>query len=174
VTALASWQQTALDEAIAAALAVETTRAQNGLVVPKALAPVSVAQFILESNWGHNHLGAANNYFGIKARDGEPFASRSTREFIAGRWTTVEARFRAFGSMQECFEAHAELLCDRELLDGSGKIYAAALSSPDDALAFAQALQGVYATDPEYAGKLIAIMRENDLIDATGASALQT
>ena len=57
---------------------------------PPALAPVTVAQFLLESNWGRAGMGDAHNYFGIKARPGEPFVTKTTTEFVKGQPVTVD------------------------------------------------------------------------------------
>lgn len=158
---LSLWQQQSLADAKAAAASVQA----NHPDYPPALAPVSIAQFILESDWGARAMADAHNYFGIKARNGQPFISRTTREFIGGRWTTVTARFAIFSSMESCFEAHAALLCEGRWHENGALIYADALSHPTDAEAFAHALTGVYATDPNYGAKLVAIMRENELLN---------
>lgn len=145
---------------------------------PPALAPVTVAQFILESDWGRAHMGVANNYFGIKASDTpnplQPVVTRQTREFIGGRWTTVFSKFKAYDSMAACFQDHARLICEGAWKHGDRAgtlIYADALSHPDDPIAFAHALTGVYATDPDYGAKLEQVMRENDLLTEFGFSA---
>lgn len=134
---------------------------------PPALLPVTVAQFLLESNWGKAGMGDAHNYFGIKAREGEPFVVKKTTEFVNGKAVTVEAKFRAFGSMEESFAAHARLICERTR-KGGGKIYAKALEKRDDPRAFARALTGVYATDPEYGDKLVSIMESRGLLESFG------
>jgi flagellum-specific peptidoglycan hydrolase FlgJ len=133
---------------------------------PPALTPVTVAQFLLESNWGQHSIGDANNFFGIKARPGEPFVTRDTTEFVSGKPVTVAQQFRKYDSMAESFADHARLICDR--VSGGQKIYAAALSHPSDPIAFAQALTGVYATDPKYGDKLVAIMRDRGLLETFG------
>jgi flagellum-specific peptidoglycan hydrolase FlgJ len=69
--------------------------------------------------------------------------------------------------MAECFADHARLLCTRRWPDGR-LIYAAALAHPTDPVAFARALTGVYATDPAYGDKLVAIMRDRGLCEAFG------
>ena len=134
---------------------------------PRALLPVTVAQFLLESNWGTASMGTANNYFGIKAREGEPFVTRTTTEVVHGRAIRTQARFRAYGSMAECFRDHARLICERSGTDGQ-KIYRSALAHADDPVAFARALTGVYATDPAYGDKLIAIMQSRGLLETFG------
>lgn len=113
--------------------------------------PVShiVAQAALESGWGQ-HVPAAgqassNNLFGIKsgsAWTGE-VAVKETQEFIAGRWVTERAAFRAYPSLTEGLNDYAEFI--------QRPRYEAALNNPDG---YFEALQaGGYATDPEYAKK---------------------
>ncbi len=133
---------------------------------PPALTPVTVAQFLLESNWGRSGMGDANNYFGIKARPGEPTVMKTTTEFVNGTATTVQQPFRKYGSMAECFADHARLICNRT--SGGRKIYANALAFPNDPVAFAHALTGVYATDPDYGKKLESIMRDRGLLTTFG------
>jgi flagellum-specific peptidoglycan hydrolase FlgJ len=160
---LEPWKRNALQLAIDAA---EVAAAQIP-DCPPALVPVTVAQFLLESNWGKSCMGDAHNYFGIKAREGEPFVTKTTTEFERGVERKVEARFRAYGSMAECFADHARLLCRRTYKDGR-RIYAAALQHPDDPRAFARALTGVYATDPAYGQKLVSIMESRGLLETFG------
>ena len=160
---LESWKRAVLQQALDAA-----ERAAGEIPdCPPALVPVTVAQFLLESAWGRAGMGDAHNYFGIKARDGEPFVTRSTTEFVNGRPVQVQARFRAYGSMAECFADHAQLICRRARPNGK-KIYEAALAHRDDPCAFARALTGVYATDPQYGEKLVAIMRDRGLLESFG------
>jgi flagellum-specific peptidoglycan hydrolase FlgJ len=160
---LESWKRNALQQAIDAA---EVAAAEIP-DCPPALLPVTVAQFLLESNWGKAGMGDAHNYFGIKARPGEPFVTKSTKEFVGGVEKRMDAQFRAYGSMAECFADHARLLCQRTRKDGR-KIYAAALAHPDDPRAFARALTGVYATDPAYGQKLVSIMESRGLLETFG------
>lgn len=152
----------ALAEAIAAAEAAN--KAVPG--APAALMPVTVAQFLLESNWGASGMGAAHNYFGIKAREGEPFTEKTTWEHVNGKDVQVVAKFRAYNSMAECFEDHARLICNRTI--NGQKIYRNALAHADDPIAFANALTGVYATDPNYGAKLKSIMESRGLLESFG------
>jgi flagellum-specific peptidoglycan hydrolase FlgJ len=133
---------------------------------PPALTPVTVAQFLLESDWGRHGMGSANNYFGIKARDGEPSVMMPTTEYVGGTSVQVQQPFRAYASMAECFADHARLICNRT--SNGKKIYAAALEHPNDPIAFANALTGVYATDPAYGQKLVSIMRSRGLLETFG------
>lgn len=133
---------------------------------PPALTPVTVAQFLLESNWGRSGMGDANNYFGIKARAGEPFVMKDTTEFVNGKPVRMQQPFRRYASMAECFADHARLICNRTR--NGQKLYAKALANPTDPVAFAHALTGIYATDPQYGSKLVAIMTARGLLETFG------
>jgi Mannosyl-glycoprotein endo-beta-N-acetylglucosaminidase len=147
-------QQTFLDTT---AKAARTGAAQTG--VP---ASVTVAQAILESDWGRSLLALdANNYFGIKAigrlgTDG--LVWMSTGEFDAsGQAYETVSPFRAYKSLTDSVVDH-----DRVLRTGSR--YAAAMRSSNDPRQFAQQLsEAGYSTDPDYADKLVALMDRYDL-----------
>ena len=119
-------------------------------------ASVTLAQAILESGWGDNHIGDAQNYFGIKARSGEPSVTMRTREVVGGKSVYVDAPFRSFASVEECFAAHGHFLRDNSR-------YAKAFQAADGE-GFARAIAAAgYATDPKYADLLVRIIRENNL-----------
>jgi flagellum-specific peptidoglycan hydrolase FlgJ/peptidoglycan hydrolase-like protein with peptidoglycan-binding domain len=121
-------------------------------------ASVSLAQFILESNWGRSMPGgpSSNNPFGIKAQQGEPAVAAQTHEVEHGETITIVARFRKFSSLAEAFDAHGALLA-------TARIYAPVMLHRSDPDAFADALTGKYATDPRYGSKLKDLMRRNNL-----------
>jgi hypothetical protein len=130
-------------------------------------ASVTLAQACLESGYGRFHIGAANNYFGIKAfpRNGhvdfgsiaKGFVIVPTKEVVNGRPITVNARFRRYASMADSMRDHGQFL----RVNPRYKPAFAHSANPD---AFARALQQAgYATDPRYADKLISIMRTFDL-----------
>lgn len=159
---LDDWKRTTLQQACDAADSVAPLVGDY----PPALTPVTVAQFLLESDWGRRGMGDANNFFGIKARVGEPSVSLDTTEFVNGQPVKVAQEFRKYDSMAESFADHARLICDRT--SNGRKIYSAALGHPSDPVAFAHALTGVYATDPKYGDKLVAIMRDRGLLETFG------
>jgi flagellum-specific peptidoglycan hydrolase FlgJ len=117
-------------------------------------AEVTRAQWALESNWGRNMPAGSNNPFGIKIRPGskEAFVTARTWEVVKGKKVKGPAKFRAFDSLDEAFDLHARLLA-------RAKPYRNAMKVKDDADAFADALTGVYATDPNYGMKLKSIMK---------------
>ena len=107
----------------------------------------------------------SNNPFGIKALRDEPFVLAMTREFEGGAWRRREARFRKFASFDEAFAHHARLLA-------TAPVYRPAMRNKDDPVAFARALTGVYATDPDYGTKLVQLIEQLDLrlYDVAGAA----
>jgi tellurite resistance protein len=130
-------------------------------------ASVTIAQAILESGWGKAHIGSANNYFGIKAHmvggrvEKGPIATgfvvRPTKEVAGGRVVTVNARFRSYASMADSMRDHGHFLRHNPR-------YKPAFAFKHEPNEFARALQRAgYATDPQYAAKLIDLMRTWDL-----------
>lgn len=112
---------------------------------------VCIAQAALETGWGRYVKG--NNYFGIKGQ-GQEFA---THEFVDGKRINIVDSFRAYDSMGDSFEDYGHFLTTQPR-------YAQAFKTKDPEQ-FARELQGAgYATDPEYASKLISIMRRWGLV----------
>ncbi|WP_323141274.1 glycoside hydrolase family 73 protein [Massilia phyllosphaerae] len=119
-------------------------------------ASITLAQAALESSWGARAPG--NNLFGIKADKSwtGPTVTFQTTEHLAGQIVKMPDAFRRYDSWLASMIDHAQFLlknpryrdCFKQI-DGAG---------------WARALQAAgYATDPEYANKLIAIMRVRNL-----------
>lgn len=106
-------------------------------------ASVTLAQWVVESAWGARMPPGSNNPFGIKALANQEAVESLTREVINGENITITARFRKFESITEAFESHGRLLA-------TARPYKAAMLLVADPEAFADALTGVYATDPKY------------------------
>lgn len=70
--------------------------------------------------------------------------------------------------MAERFADHARLICNRSI--NGKKIYARSLETQNDPIAFANALTGIYATDPQYGSKLVSIVRDRGLLETFGFS----
>jgi hypothetical protein len=119
-------------------------------------ASVTLAQWALESNWGRSMPVDSNNPFGIKAAAGQPFVEANTHEVNRGQSVRVVARFRKFASLNEAFDQHGKLLA-------TASPYAHAQTLSDDPDAFADALTGVYATDPNYGSLLKSLMKSHNL-----------
>ncbi len=106
-------------------------------------ASITMAQWAVESAWGAAMPPDSSNPFGIKATGDQPAVESPTREVIDGKSITIEAKFRRFGSLSEAFDLHGKLLA-------TAPAYKSAMQKKDDPDAFADALTGVYATDPQY------------------------
>lgn len=116
-------------------------REQDKYGIPAA---VTLAQFGLESSFGKHMPKGSNNPFGMHAAAGQDYVVGSDWDASGKR---VPTKFRKFQSLEEAFEAHAKLLA-------TGRAYAEARKHKDDPRAFADALTGHYATDPQYGAKL--------------------
>ena len=115
-----------------------------------------IAQAALETGWGRSQPGHSHNLFGIKAGGSWTGASvqANTEEFAGGASSRVDADFRAYGSERESVQDYVRLIRDNPR-------YAGALNTGSDVHAFASALQrGGYATDPDYARKLVTVADE--------------
>lgn len=128
-------------------------------------ASIAIAQWAVESGYGRHMPGglSSNNPFGIKATKGNPSVVANTREVINGHSVFQNLGFRVFASLAEAFDEHGKLLA-------TSRYYKNARSKLPDADAFADALTGVYATDPHYGQVLKATMRSQNLYqyNATG------
>jgi flagellum-specific peptidoglycan hydrolase FlgJ len=114
-------------------------------------AAVTYAQWALESDYGRRVPAGSNNPFGIKAAPGQASVAAETTEYINGQAVRVRANFAKFSSVADAFAAHAKLLA-------TSPRYAAARARAGDPGGFADALTGVYATDPNYGASLRRIM----------------
>jgi hypothetical protein len=122
---------------------VVKTAKEAGAKFPECVA----AQWALESGWGQ-HTSGKNNYFGLKGSG----STVETKEFINGQWITIKAGFIDFPDLQTC----VSYLVDRWYKDyGHFKGVNRATSRNECARLLVK--EG-YATDPDYATKLIQIM----------------
>jgi flagellar protein FlgJ len=124
-------------------------------------ASVIIAQAIHESYWGTSNLARnANNFFGIKARNGEGSAGvywMDAWEVINGENVVVPEPFRAYTTPDDSFVDHG-------LFFIRNSRYHPAFAYTDDPRGFARAIaEAGYATDPGYAPKLIGIMDQYNL-----------
>jgi len=147
-TGAAGWQR---DFILSVAPGARQSQRKSG--VP---ASVTLAQAILESDWGRSKLTReANNLFGIKAYRGGGSAGVyeiNTWEVYGGQNVTVFAAFKAYTTLADSIVDHGRWFHDNDR-------YHRALAVKDDPRAFAYAINAAgYATDPAYAPKLIALM----------------
>jgi len=145
-------------EQFIAAAAVAAQASQRRTRVP---ASVIIAQAIHESYWGTSNLARnANNFFGIKARNGQGTAGvymMDAWEVIDGEDVVVPEPFRAYTTPDDSFVDHGLFFIQNSR-------YHKAFAYADDPRGFAQAIADAgYATDPGYAAKLIRIMDQYNL-----------
>jgi len=141
--------------------------AQQTYGVPAA---VTIAQAIDESGWGQSALASEDhNLFGIKGTGPAGSVALPTQEVYDGQTVNITAEFRAYHDVAESIDDHGKLLAE------SGS-YSAAMASKQSPNSFANALTGVYATDPGYGTSLINLMRQYNLYryDASATSSTST
>ena len=123
------------------------------------LPSVTMAQAILESGWGKSGLTkASNNLFGIKAggRWSGPVVPYPTKEYVNGKYVNVTADFRAYESLDASMEDHGAFL--------AGLSRYANIIGVKDFRKVCRLLQDDgYATAPNYANSLIALIEQYDL-----------
>lgn len=117
-------------------------------------ASITLAQAILESDWGRSAPG--HNLFGLKGEGPEGSTLRKVVEYRHGRRSVKSARFRAYASFDGSLLDHASILAN-------SRHYAKARRVSEDPVRYARALQGTYATDPRYAEKLVGLIDRYDL-----------
>ena len=126
-------------------------------------ASITLAQAALESGWGESELTkTANNFFGIKdqAKDEYkgPNVTRDTTEYINGVKVTVNSAFRRYSTPQGSFNDHSVFLLKNSRYKNLFKI------PLTDFEAWAKGLKAAgYATDPNYANKLITLVKAYNL-----------
>ena len=117
-------------------------------------AVVTVAQAALESNWGQSQLSRdANNYFGLKAHSSHACVAMPTKECDDKGEHSTRAQFALYGSMEECF-------ADRDRVINTCGVYAKARECAADVHNFVNEMAKHWATDPDYAEKLIGLVKQ--------------
>lgn len=126
------------------------------------LPSISIAQAILESDWGTSELSIKNNnYYGIKGSGSEPTVTMATKEFVDGEWIEVKADFRKYTTWQESMEDHSELFTKGTTWNENQ--YTKVLVATDYKEAAYALQKSGYATDPNYPEKLIGLIEQYQL-----------
>jgi len=120
-----------------------------------------IAQAALESDWGNSGLSKeSNNYFGIKGSSGREYA---TKEYYEDEWEDIHASFKQYPSMKESIIDYANLIKNGTSWDAD--FYKQVKEAGDyKEAAYAMQEEG-YATDPDYARKLIHIIEKYHLYE---------
>lgn len=126
------------------------------------LPSISIAQAILESNWGNSELSEKyNNFYGIKGSEEANTVLMNTKEFVDEEWIEINGRFRIYESWQDSMNAHTKLFVEGTTWNPQQYAAVLAADSYRDA-AFALQASG-YATDPTYPEKLIELIQQYKL-----------
>lgn len=126
------------------------------------LPSISIAQAILESDWGRSELSVKyNNFYGIKGSNPDQTTVMNTKEFVNGEWIEIKAPFKVYDSWQESMDEHARLLVFGTTWNTNQYATVLAATNYKDA---AVALQNSgYATDPDYSVKLMDLIEQYNL-----------
>lgn len=133
--------------------------AQESASKTKIPASFTVAEAALESAWGASLLATSgHNLFGVKADKswkGETL-TMNTREYLKGKWVMVPALWRKYPDWLGSITDHAAFLLNNPR-------YKPAFNwTRGEDFAYAVAHAG-YATDPDYATKIVSIIRKHNL-----------
>lgn len=120
-------------------------------------ASITIAQAILESQWGTSKLASQyHNLFVIKGT-GPHSRELTTKEYINGKWIVTKGRFRVYDSWSDSIKDHTKLMLTGT--DTNQQNYDRVVKASNYREA-AQVLQDSgYATDPDYAQKLISVIK---------------
>jgi hypothetical protein len=107
------------------------------------------AQWALESGFGEHAPG--HNYFGLKGAG----KGRKTKEFVNGKWVTITDEFLEFPDLGAC----VQYLVTRWYKDWDQ--YEGVDRAPTSEAGAKELVKQGYATDPQYAQKLIKLLEEH-------------
>lgn len=126
------------------------------------LPSIIIGQAILESNWGQSTLADEyNNLFGIKAYGDERKVNLETKEYVNEEWVTIQGDFKVYDTWEESMNDHTKLFV--EGVTWNPRLYEQVLLAKNYKEA-ARALQAAgYATDPQYAEKVIHVIETYEL-----------
>lgn len=121
---------------------------------------VMMAQAIVESGWGESALAVkANNFFGVKARDGQDFVVMNTREEdTQGNSYYIDAEFAKYSDLYSSMEQNALVLTNNPTL--YSKSYRVNSSHYTESTL---GLTTTYATDQDYYKTLNRIIEQYGL-----------
>lgn len=121
---------------------------------------ITLGQILLESSGRYNGLSGlavnAKNLFGIKGTGTAGSVYMNTSEYVNGRSIVTKAQFASYKTYYDGMEAHARLLLTPR--------YQKYLQNVTNIVDYANGIQAAgYATDPDYANKLLEIIYQYNL-----------
>lgn len=126
------------------------------------LPSITIAQAILESDWGNSTLASQyNNYYGVKGSNPDNTKVLETKEYTNGEWVTINGRFRVYSDFRESMKDHAQLLVNGTTWNSQQ--YQQVIHSKDYIEAAVALQTDGYATDPGYTSKIIKVIQKYNL-----------
>ncbi|EFG54848.1 N-acetylmuramidase [Lactobacillus amylolyticus] len=126
------------------------------------LPSITIAQACLESNYGQSDLSQKyNNLFGIKGTNPNTSVVLVTKEYVKGKWVNVKARFQIYDSCEASIRAHARLF--QNGTTWNHKQYKHVLAAKNYKQQAKELVTDGYATDPNYAAKLVSLIEQYNL-----------
>lgn len=122
---------------------------------------ILMAQAVLETGWGKFIAkdadgSSSHNIFNIKSNRPDQAVKIKTTEYITDTPVSMMASFKKYSSVAASFDDYISLL--------QGDRYKAALANTSDPEHYIDALHRAgYATDPDYANKIVSIYRGDEL-----------
>lgn len=131
----------------------------------KILPSLTIAQAILESDWGRSELAVqGNNLFGIKGNYKGNSITVKTKEYINGKWITVDAQFAKYPDQEKSVEEHGAFFSSTKWREDN---YSHVFGETDYKKAVRAILppkaKAGYATDNNYDAKIINIIEQYNL-----------
>lgn len=128
----------------------------------KVRASIIVSQAILESDFGRSKLASVHhNLFGMKEFGEGPAVEFKTMEFQDNHWIEIKDKFKVYPSNEASMEDHTMLLING--IDCNSQLYQGVLTANSYQEAAFALQQAGYATDPNYANKLIKLIENYKL-----------
>ncbi|AIM25196.1 glycoside hydrolase family 73 protein [Melissococcus plutonius] len=121
------------------------------------LPSIIIGQAILESNFGQSELAMNyNNLFGIKAYGEQKKVTLETQEYVNDVWITIQGDFRVYKSWEESMNDHVHLFVNG--VSWNPRLYKHVLLAKNYKEAAYALQKSGYATDPDYAEKIINVV----------------
>lgn len=125
-------------------------------------ASIIIAQASLESDFGRSDLASKyNNLFGVKGDDPDNTVVLQTKEYVNDQWITVDGRFQVYDSFADSIQQHSLLFVNGT--DWNPQQYKDVFVATDYQSMAKAIQQDGYATDPEYASKVINLIQQYNL-----------
>lgn len=126
-------------------------------------ASVCIAQAAIESGWGRYCIGGYN-YFGRKWGGEGNHIEKPTYEFVNGEYIQISDKFQDYDSLEDAIRDWCVLITEEPAYSEALSVW----NNTWDIRQFVEAMAPVYATDPDYSGKIMATISANDLMRFDG------